>query len=596
MHIMYSMKRFLTILALLLPVAAFADGVSAGSARAVAEGFFGAGATKASDGVTLLFDSRSGRSITTAEEPSYYVFKRNSGGFVIVTGDDALPPVLAYSYNSPASAGNVPPELRYWLGKVDEAVEYARSHNVRPTAQTLRLWKAYRKNPSAAKAPQKVHETALWGQDNPYNNLAPTIGGDRCVTGCVATAMAIVARFNGYPESGTGTIPAYTTGKGLNIPANALGHSYNWSAMPLSDYNYTWTEESCNQVARLMYDCGTMIKMNYGVGASSAYSASIPGAFSKYFGYSKDAIEMDADGFSTSAWVTMLRAELESRPVIYSGSSSGGAHSFVLDGYDQDNYFRINFGWYGAYNGFFAFPEFNGGGYSFTEGQSAIFNLRPSNTGVAAEAVSLKPVGGLGLQASPMPTSTGASFSVTVGELNVHFNAEVSSVSVALAHVDASNNFKYLVSNEKKFTLEPGHYYPAGSITFYNCYLMEAPDAGDKIILVYQHSRSDGWQPCIYPQDQKDLCEIRLTSSAGLAESTSLVYDKKAGLLTLNTLPGASCQVVAEDGSTVGAASYDAAAGRLILDESTVKGGRYTVKLALGTQSCSFVVILKRKN
>ena len=56
----------------------------------------------------------------------------------------------------------------------------------------------------------KQYETAKWDQLSPYNKFCPMINNVRTVTGCVATAMAILMRYHQWPDAGTGTLPAYT--------------------------------------------------------------------------------------------------------------------------------------------------------------------------------------------------------------------------------------------------------------------------------------------------------------------------------------------------------------------------------------------------
>jgi hypothetical protein len=88
----------------------------------------------------------------------------------------------------------------------------------------------------------------------------------------------------------------------------------------------------------------------------------------------------------------MLKDELDlERPILY---SAGGAeigddwvygHSWVIDGYNEDDEFYCNWGWYGQHNGPFSlgnFTDLEGDGLNQIE--SAIFNVVPVNpTGVA---------------------------------------------------------------------------------------------------------------------------------------------------------------------------------------------------------------------
>ena len=93
-----------------------------------------------------------------------------------------------------------------------------------------------------------------------------------------------------------------------------------------------------------------------------------------------------------AAWNQKVYDELAAqRPVLYTGFSSGSGHTFVIDGYGDDDYFHDNWGWYGGSNGYFLLsildPNNNTGigassssdGYSFS--QSAFFGVQP-NTGV----------------------------------------------------------------------------------------------------------------------------------------------------------------------------------------------------------------------
>lgn len=38
-----------------------------------------------------------------------------------------------------------------------------------------------------------------WGQGEPYNLDCPEMEGGRAVTGCAATAMAMILKYHGYP-------------------------------------------------------------------------------------------------------------------------------------------------------------------------------------------------------------------------------------------------------------------------------------------------------------------------------------------------------------------------------------------------------------
>ncbi len=86
-----------------------------------------------------------------------------------------------------------------------------------------------------------------------------------------------------------------------------------------------------------------------------------------------------------SDWIDLLKTEFDaSRPVLYAGFGSGGGHCFVADGYDNNNYVHFNWGWGGAYDGYFAVSSLNpdglgigGGTGSYNSGQQAIIGIEP---------------------------------------------------------------------------------------------------------------------------------------------------------------------------------------------------------------------------
>ena len=68
----------------------------------------------------------------------------------------------------------------------------------------------------------------------------------------------------------------------------------------------------------------------------------------------------------------------EGRPLIYKGYTEdlGAGHAFVINGYDED-YFHLNWGWSGSYNGWYLISNLSPGGYNFSTWQGAIINLYP---------------------------------------------------------------------------------------------------------------------------------------------------------------------------------------------------------------------------
>ena len=136
------MKRIYLIFALLVTsmLSVEAKEVSPEVARGIAREVLGV--TRGGD-VAVAWDSSVLGTTRSAEDaPTFYVVAAQSGsGFVIVAGDDAIPPILAYStrYGAPSSE-MLPPNFEGWLCYVDAAVRYAREHDIVADRTTAEKW------------------------------------------------------------------------------------------------------------------------------------------------------------------------------------------------------------------------------------------------------------------------------------------------------------------------------------------------------------------------------------------------------------------------------------------------------------------------
>lgn len=61
-----------------------------------------------------------------AEQPAYYVFARDNGGFVIASGDDLAAPVLGYSNSAWPGYDALPVQLKEWLKGYADEIQWAR--------------------------------------------------------------------------------------------------------------------------------------------------------------------------------------------------------------------------------------------------------------------------------------------------------------------------------------------------------------------------------------------------------------------------------------------------------------------------------------
>ena len=349
-----------------------------------------------------------------ADMEQLYVFNvGRQEGFVIVSGDDCTGDlVLGYADSGEISPATMPDNLRAWLQGYADQIRWMQKNGVKNEVAAARAL-----TESAARKPVSPVLTTLWNQDEPYNDNCPlyakNAGGSSyyqlaTATGCVATAAAQVMYYQALKHKISSTttslaIPAYATSNLFwNKAKNAVGNfveekpvaTIDWSAITADGGTAPASDEAKAAVATLMEYVGASIEMQYGTpedhGGSLGNASKLPEALKKYFGYDNNVRFLRRNNYVYADWLDLIYQELTTNgPVIYGGSSTGGGHEFVLDGYKDEDYFYVNWGWGGLSNGYFKLSVARsdkqgiGGstsqdGYSFD--QEAIIGMNPVNS------------------------------------------------------------------------------------------------------------------------------------------------------------------------------------------------------------------------
>lgn len=417
------------------------------------------------------------RTATTASpSDAYYVFNNDAGGFVIIAGDDAVTPVLGYTSTGSFDAENLPDGLK------DLLKSYER--------QIAALGDNYVANQTATRAAftgEKLLKTAEWNQMAPFNKYTP----NNYVTGCVATAGAIVMKHHGYPAKGTGS-HSYTW-NGKTWTAN-FEHDYDWANMP-AKYDGT-NDAAFDGVARLMADLGVAVEMQYNKDGSGAYIGNLVTALQKYYGYSKLSHLMAIEDVGAEAWNGRLREEIDAnRPVLYAASDpAGGGHAFVIDGY-KDESFSVNWGWGGYCDGFYQIgalnPESAGKpmGDKYNVSQSAVFGMEPSDGTEKISGLGFVKYDGLMQVLNMNVTDVKKGQKFNVYSLPIANNGDHAYTGeCALALMNAKGELREILSSVSIENFEIGHYYPV--FTFYTTSKIDA-EPGDYLAVMAKENGSE---------------------------------------------------------------------------------------------------------
>ncbi len=324
---------------------------------------------------------------TSNNDAAFHVFNTPKG-FVIVSANDCATPILGYSEEGHFDVFNIPVQMQGYLQGFVEQIQYGIDNHMVADETIAHQWELVQSTGLVTEQRATTVVTPLltdtWGQGCYYNSLCPEDPNGSCghvVTGCVATSMAQIMHYWGYPSVGTGS-HTYTPSGYSTQTANFGATTYQWANMPNS-LSSSSSSTQINAVATLMWHCGVAVNMMYGAGASGAYSEDVATALVNYFGYSNQLTGIYRDYYSNSEWLNMIKNSLDlGRPVHYSGNDGSGqsGHAFVCDGYDSNNFLHFNWGWNGYYNNYFAVDALTpaDGNYSFNN--FAIINIFPNCT------------------------------------------------------------------------------------------------------------------------------------------------------------------------------------------------------------------------
>lgn len=400
---------------------------------------------------------------------TYYRVYNVVNGFVVISGDDATFPVLAYSSESTFTDGMLPINVAKWFEGYKVQLRDAVTYQLEASEEVRREWERLLHGlPAEVRTDRAVNPLLQtnWDQTPHVNAMCP--GGS--VTGCVATAMAQIMKFHNHPAQGAG-FHSYNAPNYGTLSANFGATTYNWGAMPN-------TVNSANSaVATLMYHCGVSVDMQYSPQVSGAWviQAHSPTtnhnseyAMKTYFGYDPSMQGVKRENYSDAQWINLLKADLDvQRPILYAGWGSGGGHAFVCDGYDNNNFFHFNWGWGGQQNGFFAINALNpgstgtgGGTGGYNSGHQILKGIRPVPGGGGGGGGGSQTFN-MGLYTFVAPSFStiyyGQAFSVSTNIVNNGTNNFSGDYCAAI--FDNSNNFYGFVQTLSGYTLNAGNVY-----------------------------------------------------------------------------------------------------------------------------------------
>jgi len=328
----------------------------------------------------------------------FYVFNFDEG-FIMVAADNASVPILGYSVTSGFDFNDVPPALHYLLEGYKEEIVHAKRVRLRASPEIKKQWDDLLSENSDRGAPpldpgiiqtQSLYTPGTWLLETvwdqqggkasnstiTYNHYCPaTAQGPKTLVGCGGVALAQILNFYKCRIHPQGPPINYTLPGLPPININLANETYNWNNMLPGQANL--------DNAKLLYHSAAALQSGFGLLGTSSFIRDIPTALSTYFGFGFSFVN-DRSIHNDNAWINLLKGAIDGRrPIFYSGDNQyeDGGHTWVVDGYNNNNHFHCNWGWGGKTNGWFNLSNLTAigeGNYNFNYKQKAITGATPN--------------------------------------------------------------------------------------------------------------------------------------------------------------------------------------------------------------------------
>ncbi|PKP24233.1 MAG: hypothetical protein CVU06_05170 [Bacteroidetes bacterium HGW-Bacteroidetes-22] len=317
-------------------------------------------------------------------------------GFVVISADSILRPVLAYGDVVPNQS---PKQFSAW--KILLASDYngrldAISEGSIPSEKMY--WKESPRTPFQQWPPEGSTVTGgwlftNWTQSSPYNKFCPMDlnAGSRSYVGCPATVMAQIFNYNRslnftrfddtddyYHSYGAGNqywidndyaVRKFPSFPELNVWLDTLEKCYT-NGYPTTDSMHAALSFATGVAAHQVYTAsgsGTF-------GVDQAYMAILR------FGFDQAELLMPPDTSINARVAEDMKNAMPAHLAVVDETNTTG-HNVVIDGYNTDEFYHFNFGWGGSANGWYTLPPASMP-YNLTVIEGVVVRIRSTYAGI----------------------------------------------------------------------------------------------------------------------------------------------------------------------------------------------------------------------
>jgi len=381
------MKRTIFLLFIILfQLKLFADYVSLNDATIVAE-FFLVVSEKDTLSVEEMIEFKNKEQTTVA-----YIATLNPQGFVAVSTDTDIRPIVAYSFlnNFIFNINENNTLYHFLIEDMVNRLELKLLGLLENSYENNELWENYLSEDEPYFEQRDIQQwpqgdtstggwlETVWDQNSPYNDFCPLnpetfpLPADRCFVGCVATALAQILNYNEYIGNrvwcyANDHYMSTNTNPNINIDDDAEDYLFPYFEYPLhvppyfeslNSYLNTLRSHYALQVPLTDEDIAVLCFVS-GVSVETDYHSECPPGSAAYMYNVLPAI-IDKFEYGYAEYISCVEPWIlypaliidmkNAQPALLGLLSTEGGHFVVCDGYritehPIEDYFHLNFGW-----------------------------------------------------------------------------------------------------------------------------------------------------------------------------------------------------------------------------------------------------------
>lgn len=308
----------------------------------------------------------------------YHIVNLSPAGYALVSNDKDFPPVIAYSLHGKYEKNTENPLHQLICADYEKKADFKDIYISKYKDKNNKAWasllsdktndKTYLSWPELGSTTTGGWVEAQWSQSAPYNAACPMdlISNTRSIAGCPSIVMAQILDFhktinekifsdeddyyhnyggrqydidNDYEELDFPSFPM------LNSNLNSLQNNYNTGVIP-SDL----------EVSSLVFACGVACTQVYSAEASGTFGVNqAADAYSSFNFTNAELLYPEVENLYERMQFNMRHALPVHLAVVNDAVTSG--HNVVLDGWNEEDFYHVNFGWGSMYNSWYHIPD-----------------------------------------------------------------------------------------------------------------------------------------------------------------------------------------------------------------------------------------------